>query len=238
MEQITDCGMSDGQTQPNPSVDADSPPLSAVVAETDGVDPPDEPTDETCMICGLDGPVKPVSGTNGVFSDAFTTYDALGTGDGVCWRCEYLSDQTDYRRYHWVATESDGIRVVKERPELLDVLLDPPEESWLVKYKDESDFLTVLNGWIVGQTLNTSRERYRLLVDKRLVDIDRDRFADMIEFGRELRDREDAPAKRVLLGDANAADLDRYDVTWDEVQRINNDLAGREDWRIAVQLIQ
>lgn len=229
--------MSDGQTQTD-SVNGALPPLSAVVAETDGVDPPEESTDETCVICGLDGPVKPLSGTNGVFSDAFTTYDTLSPGDGVCWRCEYLSNQMDYRRYHWVATESEGIRVVKERPELLDVLLDPPDDPWLVKYKDESDFLTVLNGWIVGQALNTSREQYRLLVDKRLVDIDRERFAEMVAFGRDLRDREDPPAKRVLLGDANAADLDRYDVTWSEVQRIDTDYAGREDWRIAVQLIQ
>lgn len=228
--------MPDGQT--DPAVDT-PPPLSAVVAETDGVDPPEEP-DETgkCMICGLTGAIKPVSGTNGVFSDAFTTDDALSPGDGVCWRCEYFSSQTDYRRYHWVATASDGVRVIKERPELLDILLDPPDEPWLVKYKDESDFLTILNGWIVGQTLNTSRERYDLLVDKRLVTIDRESFAEMVAFGQNLRDREDPPAKRVLLGEGNAADLSRYDISFDELERIDQEYAGREDWRIAVQLIQ
>jgi len=35
-----------------------------------------------------------------------------------------------------------------------------------------------------------------------------------------------------------AADLVRYDFERDDVERINNDLTGREDWRIAVQLIQ
>lgn len=214
-------------------------PLSAVVAETDGVDPPADP-DETgrCQICGLNGPVKPVTGTNGVFSDSFTTRDALADGDGVCYRCEHLAGQKDYRRYHWVATESEGIRVVKERPELLAVLLDPPEDPWLVKYKDKSDFLPILNGWIRGQRLNRSREEYDLLVDKQRVPIDRERFADMVAFGRDLRSRDDQPAKRALKGPVTAADLGRYDIRREEAARIDDELTGRPDWRIAVQLIQ
>jgi len=216
----------------------DSPTrLSALVTAADGVERPAEVTDETCMVCGLDGPVAPVDGTNGVFSDAFTSSDKLDDGDGICWRCEYMAGAMDYRRYHWVATRDD-IRVIKGRPELLDVLLDPPDGPWMAKYKDESDFLTVLNGWIAGQRLNTSRDNYEILVDKSRIHIDRERFARMIEFGQTLRERDDAPAKRVLLGHGNAADLSRYDIDYDELDRINNDLAGREDWRIAVQLIQ
>lgn len=217
----------------------DATRLSQLVAETDGVERPDEArgTGE-CMICGLDGTVAPVDGANGVFSDAFTSSAKLDDGDGVCWRCEYMAGAMDYRRYHWVAT-TDGIRVIKERPDLLGVLLDPPEGPWMAQYKDGSDFLTVLNGWITAQTLNTSRDQYRLLVDKELVDIDRDRFAEMVAFGQRLRDRDDAPAKRVLLGQSvTAGDLERYDLTRSELERIQNDLAGREDWRIAVQLIQ
>lgn len=214
-----------------------SPRLSELVTDADDVDKPTEATDDTCMICGLEGPIQPVDGTNGVFSDAFTSSDKLDDGDGICWRCEYMSNAMDYRRYHWVAT-TDEIRVIKERPELLDVLLDPPEGPWMAQYKDGSDFLTVLNGWITAQTLNTSRERYRLLVDKELVDIEREVFAEMVEFGQQLRGREDAAAKRVLLGDINAADLSRYEISRDEADRIRNDLAGSEDWRIAVQLIQ
>lgn len=218
----------------------DRPPrLSELAATADGIDPPDDPDDTgTCMICGLGGPIKQVRGTNGVFSSTFTTDRALDEGDGICYRCEHMAGEMDYRRYHWVATPDDGIQVIKERPELLDVLLDPPEGAWMVKYKDESDFLTVLNGWIVAQTLNTSRDEYRLLVDKELVNIDRERFADMVVFGRDLRDRDDAPAKRALKGPVRAADFQRYDISHDEARRINNDLTGREDWRIAVQLIQ
>ncbi len=144
----------------------------------------------------------------------------------------------DYRRYHWLATPEGGIEVIKERPELLDVLLDPPEGPWMLKYKDESDFLTVLNGWIVAQTLNTSREQFQILVDKQLVSINREEFADMVAFGQRLRDRENEPAKRALKGPVRAADLQRYDFEREDVERINNDLTGREDWRIAVQLIQ
>jgi hypothetical protein len=213
--------------------------LSAVVAETDDVDPSDDP-DETgkCMICGLSGSIKPVRRTNGVFSSTFTSDRALFDGDGICYRCEYVAGQMEYRRYHWVVTPDDGVRVIKKRPELLDVLLDPPEGPWMAKYKDGSDFLTVLNGWIAAQTLNTSREDYRLLVDKRLVNINRERFADMVEFGQRLRARENEPSKRALKGPVRAADLARYDFEREDVERINNDLTGREDWRIAVQLIQ
>ena len=218
---------------------ADAMRLSELAAETDGVEPPDEP-DETgkCMICGLTGPIKPVRRTNGVFSNAFTSDRALTDGDGICYRCEHFAGEMDYRRYHWVATPEDGVQIIKERPDLLDVLLDPPEGPWMAKYKDESDFLTVLNGWIVAQTLNTSREDYQLLVDKRLVNINREEFADMIEFGQRLRDRDDEPSKRALKGPVWAADLARYSLKRDDVEHINNDLTGREDWRIAVQLIQ
>ncbi|RLM94378.1 hypothetical protein [Haloarcula sp. Atlit-7R] len=218
---------------------ADAMRLSELVAETDSVEPPDEP-DETgkCMICGLGGPIKPVRRTNGVFSSTFTTDYALFDGDGICYRCEHFAGEMDYRRYHWVATPEDGVQIIKERPDLLDVLLDPPEGPWMLKYKNNSDFLPVFNGWIVAQTLNTSREDYQLLVDKRLVNINRERFADMIEFGQQLRSKDDEPSKRALKGPVRAADLARYDFERDEVERINNDLTGREDWRIAVQLIQ
>jgi len=218
---------------------ADAMRLSELAAETDGVEPPDE-SDETgkCMICGLTGPINPVRRTNGVFSNAFTSDRALSDGDGICYRCEHFAGQMDYRRYHWIATPEDGVRIIKERPDLLDVLLDPPEGPWMAKYKDESDFLTVLNGWIFAQTLNTSREEYQLLVDKRLVNINREEFADMVAFGQRLRDRDNEPSKRALKGPVRAADLALYDLERDDVERINNDLTGREDWRIAVQLIQ
>lgn len=224
-----------------PSDLATAPPLSELVAQADDVPQPAawhvrQPGNGTCLSCGLAGPCYLVDGTHGVFSAAFTSSDALGQGDGICYRCRYLAGAMDYRRYHWVATP-DEVRVIKERPDLIDVLLDPPEGPWMAQYKDGSDFLTVLNGWLYAQRVNTSRERYRLLVDKDLVDIERERFAEMIAFGRDLRARENEPSKRALKGPVTAADLSRYDLDHDEARRINNDLAGREDWRIAVQLI-
>ncbi len=223
----------------HPSSSGNARRLSALIAETDDVDPPDSP-DRTgdCMICGLDGPVKNVTGSNGVFSNSFTSDPALDNGDGICYRCEHVAGQMDYRRYHWVATQTEGVRVIKERPDLLDVLLDPPREPWMLKYKDESDFLTVLNAWIFGQTLNTSRDQYRILVDKKQVNIDREEFTEMVAFGRDLRARENPPSKRAMKGPVRPADLARYDLTTEDADRINNDLTGREDWRIAVQLIQ
>ena len=212
--------------------------LSELVEQTDGVPyPEDTPEDGTCRICGLDGPCYRESGSNGVFSNAFTSSDAFGPGVGVCYRCKHLAEQMDYRRYHWVASE-DGVQVIKERPVLIDHLLAPPSGPWMAQYKDGSDFLTVLNGWIYAQALNTSRDRYRLLVDKSLVHIDRDRFAAMIAFGRELRGRDDAPSKRALKGGVTAGDLGRYDISRAEYRTINQEYVGRDDWRVAVQLIE
>lgn len=221
--------------------------LSELVAETDDVSPSD-PDDEDhvepgeCMICGLDGPVHPVNGAHGVFSNAFTSSNALGNGDGICYRCRYMAKEMDYRRYHWLATE-DGVEIIKERPELIDALLDPPDGPWMLQYKDGSDFLTVLNGWIVGQRLNRSRERYSIIVDKQTIDFERDELEAMISFGNELRDRENAISKRALKHGPTAGDLDRYDLSRDEYARIvgkdgYEGYAGRDDWRIAVQLIQ
>lgn len=217
-----------------------TPRLSELAVTVDDVHPPDDESESdtgTCRICALDGPVSPVTGTNGVFSNSFTSSHELDDGDGICWRCEYMAGATDYRRYHWVATR-DEIRVVKERPELLGVLLDPPSGPWMAKYKDESDFLTILNAWMFGQTLNTSRDEYRILVDKKLVHIDRREFTRMVAFAQKLRQRENEPSKRALKGPVRAGDLSRYDLRRQDVERINNDLAGREDWRIAVQLVQ
>lgn len=212
--------------------------LSELVERAEEVTVPDDaPLSGTCMICGLSGPGFPVDGTEGVFSGAFTSSDALDDGDHVCYRCKHLADARDYRRYHWVADE-DGVEVIKERPVLIDHLLEPPEGPWMAQYKDGSDFLTVLNGWIYAQTLNTSREQYRLLVDKDFVHIDRGGFAAMIAFGRELRSRGDAPSKRSLIQGVTAGDLGRYDLDREEYRRINDELSGRDDWRIAVQLIE
>lgn len=233
---------------PVPTDPDDPPRLSALVAAADDVRPPAviEPKHDSwgvdCRICGLGGPGHPLQGTHGVFSGSFTSHHLLADGDGVCYRCAYLAGAMDYRRYHWLATP-DGVQVIKERPELVDALLDPPEGPWMVQYKDGSDFLTVLNGWIAGQRVNTSRERFRIIVDKRMVDFERDELADMIAFGRTLRDREDAISKRALKHGPTAGDLGRYDLTREEYARITgrdgyDGLAGREDWRIAVQLIE
>lgn len=219
--------------------------LSEFVATVDDVAPPtddDHATDGTCMICGLDGQVSPLKGTNGVFSNSFTTDDELDWGDGVCYRCAYMAQEMDYRRYHWLASE-DGLQVIKERPDLIDALLDPPAGPWMVQYKDGSDFLTVLNGWIAGQRLNTSRESFDVIVDKRTVHFERETLREMIDFGRELRDRDDAISKTALKHGPTAADLDYYDISRDEYTRLvgrdgYDGYVGREDWRIAVQLIQ
>lgn len=227
--------------------------LSELVARADGVDGFDDEDDNdddnkhissgTCMVCGLEGDVKPLKGTHGVFSNAFTTSGPLDWGDGICYRCAYMAGEMDYRRYHWLATASNGVEVIKERPRLVRVLLDPPEEPWMLQYKDGSDFLTVLNGWIVGQRLNQSRERYQIIVDKQLVNFERERLAEMIDLGQRLRDRDDAISKRALIHGPTAGDLGRYDIRKDEYDQIVGNgsydgYLGREDWRIAVQLIQ
>jgi len=212
--------------------------LSTLITTTGAVQPPeDAPETGTCRICGADEPCYPETGANGVFSNAFTSSDAFGPGDGICWRCKHLAEWQDFRRYHWVASE-DGVEIIKERPDLVEHLLNPPEGAWMAQYKDGSDFLTILNGWIYVQRPNTSREQYRLLVDKSTVHINRAEFAAMIAFGRELRSREEAPAKRTLLEGVTPADLGRYDISREEARRIREDYAGRDDWRIAVQLIQ
>lgn len=222
--------------------------LSELVAHVEDIRPPaainaryDE-REGQCMICGLGGPIRPLQGTHGVFSGAFTSHNLLGDGDGVCYRCAYLAADMDHRRYHWVIT-TDEWRIIKERPELIDVLLDPPEGPWMLQYKDGSDFLTVLNGWIAGQRLNTSRERYRIIVDKQTVGFERAELEEMIAFGRDLRDREDAISKKALIHGPTAGDLGRYDIGREEYARIAgrdgyDGWAGREDWRIAVQLIE
>ena len=227
---------------------SDHPPrLSALVAAADDVRAPavidhkHGSWDVDCHICGLGGPGHPLQGTHGVFSGSFTSHHLLDDGDGVCYRCAYLAGAMDYRRYHWLAT-SDGVQVIKERPELIDALLDPPEGPWMAQYKDGSDFLTVLNGWIAGQRVNTSRERFRIIIDKQTVEFEREKLAAMIAFGRDLRDREDAISKRALKHGPTAGDLGRYDIGRDAYARIvgrdgHDGLAGREDWRIAVQLI-
>lgn len=225
---------------------APTPRLSELVADADDPDPFDPEGKHvftgTCLVCGLEDDLKPLTGTHGVFSNSFTTDHELDWGDGVCHRCAYMAGEMDYRRYHWLASE-DGVQLIKKRPALIDALLDPPDGPWMVQYKDGSDFLTVLNGWIAGQRLNTSRERYSMIVDKRTVDFERERLREMIDFGNRLRDRDDAISKRALKHGPTAGDLERYEITREEYARIvgtdgHDGYAGREDWRIAVQLIQ
>lgn len=216
----------------HPADQSDALRLSAFVANLDDVEPPtDAPRSGRCRICGLDGPGYP---PGDVFSDAFTSAPAFGPGDHVCYRCRYLANATDYRRYHWIATE-DGIETTKDREVLLDTLLDPPEGRWMMQVTD--GFLRIMNGWLTAQHVNVSRETYRVLDDTDVVTIERDAFADMVAFARELRDGDDQVAKRVLTGGPNAADYDRYGITRDDAERIDQ-YRGRGDWRLAVRLVQ
>lgn len=206
--------------------------LSAFIADLDGVEPSeDAPESGTCRICGLDGRGYRVGD---VFSNAFTSANQTGPGDHICYRCEYLASATDYRRYHWIATEN-GIAVTKDREELLETLLDPPDGRWMIQVTD--GFLRTLNGWIKAQHVNVSRDSYRVLDDMDVLSINRSEFEEMVEFARELRGRDDQVAKRVLTDGAEAADYDRYTLTRSDVQQIDQ-YRGRADWKLAVRLIQ
>jgi hypothetical protein len=210
--------------------------LSALVADHDDVAPPDVGGDDalaggTCRICGLDGPGY---AEDDVFSNAFTSAEDLQSGDHICYRCEHMATQTDYRRYHWIATE-DGIETTKDREQLLETLLDPPDGRWMVHATD--GFLYIRNSWVKAQALNTSRDHYRVLDDTRMLHIDREEFADMVAFARDLRRRDDAVAKRVLTGGVDAADYGRYDVSRAEAERIDT-YVGRGDWELVARLVQ
>jgi hypothetical protein len=219
----------DGASGPDPELT-----LSAFVAELDEVTEPDAdtaPESGRCRCCGLEGRGYAVGD---VFSNAFTSASSLSPGDHVCYRCEYLATEMDYRRYHWIATE-DGIETTKERPVVLDTLLDPPEGRWMVHITD--GFLFVRNSWLLGMPLNVSRESYAVIDDTVRRNIDREEFSEMVDVAREYRQRDDQVAKRVLTGGVTAADYDRYGLTRADADRID-EYRGRSGWDLVVQLIQ
>ena len=210
----------------------DSLRLSALVTDLDGVTHADDaPESGTCRICGLTGRGYAI---DDVFSDAFTSANQLSAGDHICYRCEYMASAKDYRRYHWIATEEE-IEFTKDREELLDTLLHPPEGRWMVQVTD--GFLYVLNGWIKAQEVNVSRDTFRVLDDTDVLNVDRKRLSEMVSFARGLRNREDQVAKRVLTDGAKPSDYARYGLTRAESDRIDQ-YRGRADWALAVRLIQ
>lgn len=206
--------------------------LAILATETDEIDPPDD-TLETgrCRACETSD--VGLYDESDVFSGAFTASNRLAGGDGVCWRCKYLADQTDYRRYHWIATASDGIEITKDRQELLTTLRDPPAEPWMIQIV--SDFRNTLNGWIAGQRLNTSREGYRIIYDRDCIHLDRETVDDLATFAADLRER-DLP-KGVMRSGPSAHDLDRFDLTRAEHERLHT-LASRQDWDLIVTLVE
>ncbi len=206
--------------------------LSEIAVEFDDETPPEStPVRGRCRICTTDD--VPGFPTDDVFSNAFTDAPLLRGGDCICWRCNYLAEATDYRRYHWIATASEGIQVTKDRETLLETLLDPPEESWIIHIV--SDFLNILNGWIVAQRLNTSRQRYAVVYDTERINLDRDTIAAMTAFGRELRSRD--VAKGVMRDGPSAGDLEYYDLEFEDVEQIE-EYCNQPAWELVVTLIQ
>jgi hypothetical protein len=212
--------------------------LSQLVAETDDVEPPDEPEmTGTCCICGADGPVYKLTGTNGVFSNNFNDQNHIGPSETPCWRCKYLAETHEYRRYHWIATESDGLQTTKDREEVLEALLNPPEGRWMIRVAD--DMTRIPNSWIRAQRLNTSQQQFRVLYDSEMIHVDADEFADMVALGRRLRadDRDSQVAKGVLQTGPSYGDAPRFDLSRDDVAEIES-YVGEPMWELAVTLIQ
>ena len=210
--------------------------LSALVTEEESVQEPEDELEEArCCICDETRPARTV---NDVFSNAFTGSSRLNAGDAVCWRCEYMAQHKEQRRYHWIATESGGLETTKDRELLLETLLNPPDEPWMMQIV--SDFLNVLNGWTQVQDLNLSTERYRIVRDRDPVHLERDKVRELTEFARDLRDdseRDNKVAKRVMNNGAGAHDIDYYDLSWGEKEQID-EYIGREDWNLVVKLVQ
>lgn len=203
------------------------------IAKSEAIVPPEgKPTLEgRCRICTSE--TKYGYSEDDVFSNAFTDASSLRGGDCICWRCKYLADQTPYRRYHWIATESNGIEVTKDRQTLLETLNDPPGEPWMMQVV--SDYLNVLNGWINAQKLNINRERYDVVVDRDRVTLELEIVQAMTGLARELRERD--VAKRVLRDGPDAADFDRYDITTNDMKEINR-YVGRPSWELIIRLVE
>lgn len=205
--------------------------LSSLVAQHDDIDTANAHLAGTCRICATE--TDHGFTTDEVFSNSFTDAPLLSGGDCICSRCKHIAEAADYRRYHWIATPSQGIKITKDRKTLLETLLDPPSVPWMVHIV--SDYLNILNGWMLAQRLNTSRERYAVVHDKTRINLDRETVAAMTAFGRELRSRD--VAKRVLRNGPSAGDLEYYDISPDEMSQIN-DYNGQSAWDLVVTLIQ
>lgn len=211
---------------------SDTPTLTELVTEDENAEKPQEDglKEARCCICSE---TRDCYTVDDVFSNAFTGASRLGAGDAVCWRCAYMAQHKDQRRYHWIATESDGLETTKDREELLETLLNPPEEPWMMQIV--SDFLNILNGWTQVQRLNLSRENYRIVYDRDPVHLERDKVRELTEFARSLREKD--VAKRVLRNGADAGDIDYYGMSFDEKEQID-EYRGRPDWNLVVTLVQ
>lgn len=204
--------------------------LSYMLTELKGFERPDEFEGEgKCKICGLEDIGYDI---DTVFSSAFTSANRLNPGDIICWRCKELAEFDDFRRYHWILTES-GLDITKDRQKILETLMDPPEGRWIVQIV--SDFLNKLNGWIVARKLNISSEHFRVVYDKKLVQVEKNQLRRMKEFATVLRDK-DIP-KRVMLGDVSSSDLDYYDLNFKELERIKK-LKDKEVWKLVTKLVK
>ena len=163
-----------------------------------------------------------------IFKDTFTEYNKIMRfGDVVCPYCAAILETQDYRRRSWVMAR-DGVRFLKGKDEIADVLTEPPEPPFFI-------YLTMTgkkHGWIaLAWTVAFSRDRYPVSVDGEVVWIDRKTLREYLARARELRGA--GAAKTELMAGCRPR-------TWGrarELCRWLETVRGDRLWHLAVWLV-
>lgn len=179
------------------------------------------PETNNCVFCGSSDATEVLK-----FTDTYTAYQFLQSGNKACKRCAEMYGDSKFRRYNFVLKDSRFILL--EIP--LDFLDAPTVEPPFVLYLTRQHRK---HGWVLAvQNPVLNLEKFMLVVDEDKLFFERERYEEFRSFSECLFERK-VPKKVMVSGYPWASVIKKYGLSHEEAVRLR-DLQGDELWKVCV----
>lgn len=174
--------------------------LSKLILNNLNLSPPEGDLAGTCVFCGAGSR----RGFRADFPNSFTSFNRVYDGNIICEYCYYIFKHPEFRRRSWLVTLT-SFRFLNNKEEILNTLLNPPNEDWIM-YITKS---RRKHGWLnLTEKLNSSRDMFIVGYDEDIVWIDREVFEKIISVVQLLRGYR-VPKQMIFLGELSPNVLKR-----------------------------
>jgi len=182
--------------------------------------------DGKCVVCGR----STDQGLEIDYSKRFTNWNLLQGGNCICPPCYELTRNQAYRRSMWVVNR-EAITFFKKKDMLQHVMNppDPPFAMYLTRTWKKQGFFKLIN------KVNYSREQYVTALDMQLIQVNREKAAEMKETAETLRKRKITKTE-LTSGQFYSHRYDTLDLSL--IYKIQQEYVRNPSWELIVYAVK